>query len=123
MTLPMSEPVIIRVFDVVGSPLCVSSADGQLVYEKIIPLLREGRKVAISFAQVETLISAFLNNAIGQLYGELSEDRVRELLSVRDMLPEDVALLKRVVENAKTYFRDPERFKKVTGQEEEHDAE
>ena len=116
----MSEPVIIRVFDVVGTPLCVSSADGQLVYDKLVPLLRDGRKVAISFAQVETLISAFLNTAIGQIYGEFSEERVRELLSVRDMLPEDVALLKRVVENAKAYFRDPERFKSVTGQEGDH---
>jgi hypothetical protein len=118
----MPEPVIIRVFDVVGAPLCVSSADGQLVYDKLVPLLREGRKVTISFAQVETLISAFLNTAIGQLYGEFKEERIRELLSVRDMAPEDVALLKRVVENAKAYFRDPERFKKaiheVTGDEE-----
>ena len=119
----MSEPVIIRVFDVVGSPLCVSSADGQLVYDKLAPLVRDGRKVALSFAQVQTLISAFLNTAIGQLYGEFTEERVRELLSVRDMLPEDVALLKRVVENAKAYFRDPERFKQVTGQEGDHDAE
>jgi hypothetical protein len=95
----MSEPVIIRVFDVVGSPLCVSSADGQLVYDKLAPLVRDGRKVALSFAQVQTLISAFLNTAIGQLYSEFSEERVRELLSVRDMAPEDVALLKRVVEN------------------------
>ncbi len=105
----MSEPVTIRVFDVVGTPLCVSSADGQLVYDKLAPLLREGRKVAISFAQVETLISAFLNNAIGQLYGEFTEERV--------------ALLKRVIENAKAYFRDPERFKQVTEQEGDHDAE
>jgi hypothetical protein len=119
----MSEPVIIRVFDVAGTPLCVSSADGQLVYDKIAPLLREGRKVVLSFAQVETLISAFLNTAIGQIYGEFTEESVRERLTVRDMLPEDVALLKRVVENAKAYFRDPERFKKITGQEGENDTE
>lgn len=106
----MSEPVIIRVFDVVGSPLCVSSADGQLVYDKLVPLVREGRKVAVSFAQIETLISAFLNTAIGQLYGEFTEEQVRERLSVRDMQPEDVALLKRVVDNAKRYFANPAAF-------------
>ena len=121
----MPEPVIIRVLNIVGTPLCVSSADGQLVYDKLAPLLREGRKVAVSFAQVESLISAFLNTAIGQLYGDpqLSEEKIRELLSVRDMAPEDVALLKRVVENAKAYFRDPERFKKVTGQEGDNECE
>jgi hypothetical protein len=121
----MSEPVIIRVFDVVGTPLCVSSADGQLVYDKLAPLLREGRKVAVSFAQIETLISAFLNTSIGQLYGDpqIPEAKIRELLSVRDMAPEDVALLNRVVENAKAYSRDPERFKQVTGQEGDNDSQ
>jgi hypothetical protein len=121
----MPEPVLIRVFDVTGTPLCVSSADGQLVFDKLAPVLREGRPVILSFAQVETLISAFLNTAIGQLYGDpqLSEDRIRELLKVRDMAPEDVVLLKRVVDNAKAYFRDPERFKKATGQEDDDDAQ
>jgi hypothetical protein len=109
----MPENVIVRVFDVVGSPLCVSSADGDLVYAKIHPLLREGKNVTLSFARVETLISAFLNAAIGQLYGEFSEEQIRAQLSVRDMTPEDLDMLKRVVENAKAYFRDPERFKKA----------
>jgi hypothetical protein len=69
--------------------------------------------VVISFEKVETTISAFLNAAIGQLYGEFTEEKIRELLSVRDVAPEDIVLLKRVVENAKAYFRDPERFKQI----------
>lgn len=119
----MSEPVIIRVFDVVGTPLCVSSADGQLVYDKLVPLVREGRKVALSFAQVQTLISAFLNTAIGQLYGEFTEEQVRERLSVRDMLPEDVALLKRVVDNAKRYFANRSASDQAWKEEIGHDEE
>ena len=109
----MPETVSVRVFDVVGSPLCVSSADGDLVHAKIHPLLRDGKHVTLSFAQVETLISAFLNAAIGQLYGEFNEEQIRAQLSVRDMTPEDLGLLKRVVDNAKAYFRDPERFKQA----------
>jgi hypothetical protein len=119
----MSEPVILRVFDLVGTPLCVSSGDGQLVYDKLAPLLREGRKVAISFAQVETLISAFLNTAIGQLYGEFTEERVRELLSVRDMAPEDLGLLKRVVDNAKRYFANRSASDNAWKEEIENDEE
>ena len=119
----MSEPVIIRVFDVVGVSLCVSSVDGQLVHDKLAPLLREGRKVAVSFAQVETLISAFLNTAIGQLYGEFTEERIRELLSVRDMAPEDVTLLKRVVDNAKRYFANPAAFDQAWKEEVGNDEE
>ncbi len=119
----MSNPIIVRVFDIVGGPLCVSADDGQRVYDKIAPLLRDGQRVDLSFEQVETLISAFLNAAIGQLYGEFTEDRIRELLAVRDMDPDDLPVLKRVVENAKAYFRDPERFKQATGKEDSDDTE
>ena len=106
----MSDEIIVRVFDIVGGPLCVSAEDGQAVHDKIAPLMRDGRRVAVSFDKVETLISAFLNAAIGQLYGEFPEERIRELLSVRDMAQEDLALLKRVVDNAKTYFAHRKQF-------------
>ncbi len=112
----MSQEIIVRVFDIVGGPLCVASDDGTLVHDKITPLLREGKKVALSFAQVETVISAFLNAAIGRLYGEFKEEEIRERLSVRDMPPEDLVLLKRVVDNAKAYFKDPKRFKEAVGE-------
>lgn len=106
----MNDEIVVRVFDIVGGPLCVSADDGQAVHDKLVPLLREGRKVVISFQRVETLISAFLNAAIGQLYGEFPEDRIRELVSVRDMSDEDLTMLKRVVENAKVYFKNRPQF-------------
>lgn len=118
----MKEAINVRVYDIVGGPLCVSAEDGQKVYEKIAPLLRAGNKVILSFNQVETMISAFLNAAIGQLYGEFTEEQIRERLSVPDMDKEDLTLLKRVVDNAKIYFKSPKEFDKaweeVVGDEE-----
>jgi hypothetical protein len=119
----MSKEVIVRVFDIVGGPLCVSAEDGQRVHDKIVPLLREGTKVALSFEQVETLISAFLNAAIGQFYGEFPEERIRELLTVRDMDEDDMAILKRVVDNAKKYFSNPKAFDEALREEMGHDEE
>jgi hypothetical protein len=106
----MADEIVVRVFDIAGSPLCVSADDGQAVHDKIAPLLRDNRKVVVSFERVETLISAFLNAAIGQLYGEFPEERIRELLSVRDMTSEDLTILKRVVDNAKVYFKNRKQF-------------
>jgi len=106
----MADEIVVRVFDIVGGPLCVSADDGQTVHDKIAPLLRDNRKVVVSFERVETLISAFLNAAIGQLYGEFTEERIRELLSVRDMTSEDLTMLKRVVDNAKVYFKNRKQF-------------
>lgn len=113
----MIQEIPVRVFDIVGGPLCTSSDDGQLVHDRIAPMLREGKRVALSFAQIDTVISAFLNAAIGQLYGEFKENEIRERLAIRDMAPEDLVLLKRVVENAKAYFKDPKRFTEAVGEE------
>src|ERR1051326_7535322 len=102
--------VVVRVFDVIGTSLAVSSDDGQRVYEKIAPLLRQGQGVQLSFDKIETIISAFLNAAIGQLYGEFPEAKVRDLFNVQDMSKEDLVVLKRVVDNAKLYFDNRKEF-------------
>ena len=119
----MDEPILAKIITIVGDPICVSADDGQKVHDKIVPLLREGRKVALSFQGVDILISAFLNAAIGQLYGEFSDDQIRDLLSVRDMTPEDMGILKRVVSNAKRYFANrqsyDEAWKEEAGDDEE----
>lgn len=120
----MDKQIIIIVFEVVGSGLCVSSDDGQKVHDQIAAALREGKKVKLSFLNVESLTSAFLNAAIGQLYGEFPEENIKGTLSVADMEQDDLALLKRVVETAKDYFGDPERFKKARDEAlEDNDAD
>lgn len=106
----MQKEMTITIFEIVGSPLCVASSDGQRVYDRLAAALKEGKRAILSFHNVSTLTSAFLNAAIGQLYGEFSEERIRALLKVQDMEPDDMALLKRVVETAKQYFKDPKKF-------------
>lgn len=112
----MNDDIAIKVFEVVGSKLCVASSDGQKVHDQIVAAINAGRKVELSFANVESLTSAFLNAAIGQLYGELSEQKIRANLSVAGMTPDDIDLLRRVVEAAKQYFKNPNRVKKIVGE-------
>ena len=109
----MSEVIRISIFEVVGSSLCVASGDGQKVYERLSVALKADRNVVLSFHNVTTLTSAFLNAAVGQLYGTFREEQIRDLLKVEDAEQDDLALLKRVVDNAKLYFKDPKRFDKV----------
>lgn len=109
----MSQHVSMSIFEIVGSPLCVASDDGQKVHDRIALALREGWRVTVSFLNVTSLTSAFLNAAIGQLYGSFTEEQIRSLLKVQDIQPDDLALLKRVVETAKQYFKDPKRFQQA----------
>lgn len=109
----MNNNLAFSIFEIVGSPLCVASGDGQKIYERLSAALKEGRGVTLSFHNITTLTSAFLNAAIGQLYGAFSEDQIRSLLKVQDMQADDLALLKRVVDTAKLYFKDPKTFKRA----------
>ncbi len=109
----MDEELFIKVFEIVGARLCVASDDGERVHGQIAAALKEGKKVKISFANVDSLTSAFLNSAIGQLYGEFAEDKIKSGLSVCDIEKDDLELLKRVVDTAKEYFKDPERVKRA----------
>ncbi len=106
----MNKNLVLSIFEIVGSPLCVASSDGQKVYDRVMAALSKKRNVALSFGNITALTSAFLNAAIGQLYGVFSEDQIRALLTVEDMQQDDIALLKRVVETAKQYFKDPQKF-------------
>lgn len=109
----MSEKIVIRPYEVVGSPLCVASEDGERVHVLLQAALKERRKVDLSFENVSVLTSAFLNSAVGQLYGEFSETDIQASLSVSDMSQEDVDLLRRVVETAKSYFKNPDWLRRA----------
>jgi hypothetical protein len=106
----MDKPIIMNIKGIVGSEFCVASDDGQKIYEMITKALNGGRKVVLSFLNVESLTSAFLNTAIGQLYGSFSKDEIKKSLLVKNISPEDRMLLKRVVETAKEYYKNPKQF-------------
>lgn len=106
------EILTISVFNTVGNSFCVEADDGQKVYELIKKALQENRKVKTSFQNVEMLTSAFLNTAIGQLYKDFTEEKIKSSLSVDNLTNEDAALLKRVVSTAKLYYKDPEEMEK-----------
>lgn len=109
----MKDRITVSAFEVVGSSLCVASADGQKIYDRIARVLKEGGHAAVSFRNVSTLTSAFLNAAIGQLYGEFDNDTIRSRITIEEMEPNDIALLRRVVDTAKEYFKDPQRFEQA----------
>ena len=106
----MPDKFPFQVYGIVGSSLCVATEDGQKVFDQIAPILRHGHSVELSFLNVEIMTTAFLNAAIGQLYGQFKEETINSLLIVQDLLPEDEALLALVKKSSKRYFEDPDRY-------------
>lgn len=113
----MSEPIMIRVADLVGGPRAVDVADGEKVFEKVLPVIQSGRTVCLSFDGISMVITAFLNTAIGKLYGALSEEQVDKMLEVRDLLPPFEPSLEKSMEWSKAFYRDPERMRKAIAEE------
>jgi len=104
--------VTIKITDVIGGKLCIASDDGDKVYQEIARALKAGKKIKLSFEGVNDLTSAFLNAAVGQLYkGEIPLEQISESIKPVGASSDDLHLLKRVVDRAKEFFKDPERFK------------
>jgi hypothetical protein len=111
---PEVEIATIEFSAVVGSPLCVFPEDAERAHAKILNAIRQGLKVRLSYRGGELVTPTFLNVAVGQLYGEFTEEQVRDfLLPPTDAAPEDLILLKRVVDTAKAYFRNPEHSRQT----------
>ena len=92
---------------------CVTSEDGQRIYEEIHPKLAAGEPVFLDFTGVTVFASPFFNFAIGQLLRDLKPDDLNELLKVEGLLPDGGLVVQRVVKNAKEYYENPQTRKAV----------
>lgn len=108
-----ARPVRVVVRDILKGPLAISSSDGQGVHDVIQKELRSGKSLKLDFDGISTLTSAFLNACVGQLLGEFRDSILRRRLRIVGLVDQDLALLKRVVDSAKAYFRDPTRFARI----------
>src|SRR5690606_7809080 len=112
----MAEKISLNIYDIVGGPVWVSTDDGKKVFDKIAAAFKAGRAVELSFANHENLISAFFNAAIGQLYnGAYTDDFLNRHLSYADISDDDLAMLKRTIDNAKRYFANRPAYDQAWG--------
>lgn len=103
------KTIVIR--DVVGSANWIQVSDGTKVYEQIFPALKAGGEVVLSFVGRAFVITAFLNAAIGKLYdGQFTEADLTRL-SYIEADASDLDKVRRVIENAKIYYKNNPQFR------------
>jgi len=105
--------VEVNVLSITGNDFCVSVEDGKKVFEIIQKVINDGMKAEISFKNIDLITSAFLNAAIGDLYGIFEDDKLKKSLSVKEIKLEDKLLLKRVIDTAKLYYKDKKKFTRI----------
>ncbi|MDX2245936.1 MAG: STAS-like domain-containing protein [Bacteroidia bacterium] len=106
------EKQIIQVFNIVGSPYCVEAEDGEKLFQILRNALSARQPIEISFLNVEILTTAFLNTAVGQLYRDFSNSDIKKYLTVTSLSATGAVALRRVVETAKLYYKDPEAMER-----------
>lgn len=105
------KEIKVDIYAIIGTESCISTDDGNKIYEKIKDILKSGNKVEISFDKITLIITAFLNAAVGQLYnGDFEYELLKSNLKATNMSDADKFLLKKVVETAKNYFKDKDAF-------------
>ena len=103
----------ISIVNTIGDIFAVEAEEGQKVYDLIKKAFDNGNKVVLSFLNVEMMTTAFLNTAVGQLYKDYTEEEIKDFLSVKNISDSGLAILKRVVDTAKLYYKDPDTFKRM----------
>jgi hypothetical protein len=98
----LQETIVIS--ELLNTGIAVTSESGQLLYNKLISLLKEGKYINLDFKGVTFLTTAFLNSAIGQLYSEYSGKQLLDQLKLLNLSSEDLVLIKKVTDRAKEYF-------------------
>lgn len=85
---------------------CITLDDGQKVYDQIHPELQGGQAVELDFVGTTVYASPFFNAAVGQLLEDIAAETLARLLTVKNLNPVGMNVLRRVIENAKEYYSD-----------------
>ncbi|CCY62892.1 TPA: DUF4325 domain-containing protein [Candidatus Gastranaerophilales bacterium HUM_8] len=109
-----NNEIKINIYNEVGGSAAVSDTDGQKVFEKINKALKAGNSVLLDFVNIDMVISAFLNTAVGQLYKEnYSVEFLRSNVKTTNMKKDDWDILATVLKRAKEYYQNPEYREKL----------
>ena len=106
----MEKTICIDVAEVIGTPSALTQELGDIVFHKISSAIESNTKIKLDFGQVESMITPFLNNAIGQLYGKYTSEQIQKYLELEHFPPEKNKTLNIVINNAKKFYADKERF-------------
>jgi len=106
-----NKEVRINVYELIGYSAAILLSDGEILHKQIKKVLdKENTILILDFNNISIIASEFLNIAIGQLYGEYEHSILAKRLTIDNLADEDLETLKRVIDNAKNYFKNKEKM-------------
>lgn len=113
----MKDTFKVNVFNVINSSFCISPEDGQKIYKLIAGALNDGKVVQLSFLNITMVITAFLNEAIGVLYKDFTQETIDkiEFIDISEELKEAFyASLDKVKAGAPVYYNHQKQLEDAT---------
>lgn len=107
------DTITLDVAALINSPSALTREQGAIVYDEILPLLKQGDKVILDFGEIESIITPFLNVSIGKLYENFSSEQLNELMKVVNQPEGTAAKFQLVINNAKHYYANKKGFDKI----------
>ena len=104
------EYIRIDVKDKINSPSALTREQGKIIFDNIVETIDRGVGVELDFTDIESLITPFLNVAIGKLYEKYDSQKLREFLKPINIPSGKVSSFNLVIENAKNYYKDKAKF-------------
>lgn len=104
------KTITLNIVDEIGTPSALTQEQGNMIFEKIEKALNKETTVELDFAQVESMISPFLNNSIGQLYSKFTSEQLQKHLKIINFPDDKKSTLNIVISNAKRYYIDKEKY-------------
>lgn len=109
----MNKTIYVDVAKLIGSPSALTQEQGNIIYNKIESAINNDQKIRLDFSQVESMISPFLNNAIGQLYGKYTGEQISNYLVIENFPDEKKNTLNIVIANAKRYYENKSLYNSI----------
>lgn len=78
----------VAIKDILPDTDWMETEEGDVVFKKIVPLIKAGEDVDLSFEGGTLVLTPFLNGAIGQLYRYFKREYVRAHLRLSNAKPE-----------------------------------
>ena len=73
----------LNIAEIINNKSAILSDTGEIVFQKIKEYVEKDEPVTLDFTGIETLTTAFLNLAIGQLYDLKPTDQLRKLVKIK----------------------------------------
>lgn len=104
---------IVNVMKCIGTPSAITQEDGNLIYKEIVDALENKYNIVLDFSDIESVISPFLNNAIGKLYEKYSSEEIKQYVRIINVPEGKIPTINMVISNAKRYYSNREEYKKT----------